>query len=87
MQRCIPLLEKRIIPDLKDGKTVMIVAHANSLRGIVKHIDELSEEEITKVGIPNGIPLVYKFEKGMKPKKMPGAEYPLSGEFLEKKVK
>lgn len=85
MQRTIPLWENRILPDLREGKTVMIVAHANSLRGIVKHIDKLSPEDIKNVAIPNGIPLVYKFERGMKPIKMLNAEAPLSGEFLEKK--
>lgn len=44
------------------GKTVLVVAHANSLRGVVKYIDDLSEEQITRVGIPNGIPLIFKFK-------------------------
>jgi 2,3-bisphosphoglycerate-dependent phosphoglycerate mutase len=43
---------------LQNGRTVLIVAHANSLRGIVKHIDGLSPEQIQSVAIPNGIPLV-----------------------------
>ena len=70
----------------------MIVAHANSLRGIVKHIDNLTAAEITKVGIPNGIPLIFKFKiesrSKMKLKAIPQpmAVAPLSGEFLEKKV-
>lgn len=63
----------------------MIVAHGNSLRGIVKHIDGLTAEEIQSVGIPNGIPLVYKFDKDMRPVEQPLAVAPLSGEFLEKK--
>eukprot|EP01035_Chromulina_nebulosa_P021397 gene21397-27720_t len=53
MDRTIPLWESRILPDLKEGKTVLIVAHANSLRGIVKHIDNLNKDEISKVAIPN----------------------------------
>ena len=59
MDRSLPLLEKRIMPDLRAGKTVMVVAHANSIRGILKCIDELSEEQIKKVGIPNGTSLMY----------------------------
>jgi 2,3-bisphosphoglycerate-dependent phosphoglycerate mutase len=86
MERTIPLWNSRIYPDLRSGKTVMIVAHANSLRGILKHVDNLSKEEIKSVAIPNGIPLVYKFDKNMKPIKLPGAVTPISGEFLEKKV-
>lgn len=50
------------MPLLKDGQNVLILAHGNSLRGIVKHIDGLSSDEIQAVKIPNGIPLVYKFD-------------------------
>lgn len=85
MDRTLPLWYTRILPDLLAGRTVMIVAHANSLRGIVKHIDNLSAEEIQKIGIPNGIPLVYKFNKNMEPIKQDNAALPLTGEFLEKK--
>lgn len=88
MDRTLPLLIKRIIPDLLLGKTVMVVAHANSLRGVVKYIDDLSEEQITKVGIPNGIPLIFKFkaEGGkLKPIVQEKSEAPISGEFMEKK--
>ena len=85
MERTLPLWNNRILPDLKLGKNVMIVAHANSLRGIVKHIDNLSDKDIVGVGIPNGIPLVYKFDKSMRPVQQERAVRPLSGEFLEKK--
>lgn len=54
--------------------------------GIVKHIDGLDTEQIQKIGIPNGIPLVYKFDRNMKPIVQPKAVAPLSGEYLEKKV-
>jgi len=85
MERTLPLWESRILPDLRSGRTVMIVAHANSLRGIVKHIDNLNQTEIQSVAIPNGIPLVYKFDKNMVPIEQEGAVSPLTGEFLEKK--
>ena len=85
MERTLPLWESRIFPDLRSGRTVMIVAHANSLRGIVKHIDNLNQTAIQSVAIPNGIPLVYKFDKNMRPIKQEGAVSPLTGEFLEKK--
>jgi 2,3-bisphosphoglycerate-dependent phosphoglycerate mutase len=88
MDRTLPLLAKRIIPDLLLGKTVLVVAHANSLRGVVKYIDDLSEEQITRVGIPNGIPLIFKFkvEDGkLKPIVQEKSEAPISGEFMEKK--
>jgi 2,3-bisphosphoglycerate-dependent phosphoglycerate mutase len=63
----------------------MIVAHCNSLRGIVKHIDRLGTNEIQKIGIPNAIPLVYKFDSEMRPIRQENAISPLSGVFLEKK--
>ena len=85
MERTLPLWNNRILPDLKSGQNVLIMAHANSLRGIVKHIDNLSDREIVDVTIPNGIPLVYKFDKNMKPIKQEKSVEPLSGEFLEKK--
>jgi hypothetical protein len=56
------------------------------ITGIVKHIDGLNTEQIQKIGIPNGIPLVYKFDKSMRPIVQPKAVAPLSGEYLEKKV-
>ena len=53
----------------------------------MKHIDGLNTEQIQKIGIPNGIPLVYKFDRNMKPIVQPKAVAPLSGEYLEKKVR
>ena len=85
MKRSLPLWESRILPDLKNGLNVMLVAHGNSLRGIVKHIDNLDEEQTQAVGIPAGIPLVFKFDTNMMPVRHNRSEYPLSGEFLEKK--
>lgn len=93
MTRTLPLWNKRIWPCLQQGQNVLIVAHGNSLRGVVKHIEGLTPEQIQKVGIPNGIPLIYKFEKSkcnsrlgdLLPIKMESAIEPLSGEFLEKK--
>ena len=85
MERTLPLWKSRILPDLRAGRTVMIVAHANSLRGVLKHIDKLTPEQIQTVAIPNGIPLVYKFDKHMRPMVMEGAVSPINGEFLEKK--
>mmetsp|Transcript_33539 Transcript_33539/g.115360 ORF Transcript_33539/g.115360 Transcript_33539/m.115360 type:complete len:766 (-) Transcript_33539:67-2364(-) len=61
MQRSLPLWEARILPDLRAGLNVMIVAHGNSLRALIKEIDSIDDEAITRVRIPNGIPLIYKF--------------------------
>ena len=63
MERTLPLWNNRILPLLLDGQNVLIVAHANSLRGIVKHIDNLTPDQIQSVNLPSGIPLIYKFER------------------------
>lgn len=65
--RVLPLWEESIAPNLKAGKRVIIAAHGNSIRGIVKHLDGLTDEEITKVEIPTGQPLVYDLDDDLKP--------------------
>ena len=87
MERALPIWYQRIQPMLEQGQNVLVVAHANSIRGIVKHIDNLSAEEIQRVKIPTGIPLVYKFDhvkSGLTPKVLEGstATDPLRGEYL-----
>lgn len=82
VERCLPYWESDITPALTRGKTVLVAAHGNSIRGIVKFLDNLSDEEITGLEIPTGIPLVYHLDKDLKPLTMPGAIKPLSGCFL-----
>lgn len=72
--RVTPYWEETIKPQLKAGKTVLIAAHGNSLRAIVKMLDGLSEEEIAKVNIPTAIPLLYELDENFKPIK-PRGEY------------
>ena len=98
MARALPLWDSKIKPDLLAGRNVMVVAHGNSLRGLVKHIDGISDDEITSVSIPNGIPLVYKFERTrdyrldvqpFESSSLPAdddlAQAKVRGEFLEKR--
>jgi 2,3-bisphosphoglycerate-dependent phosphoglycerate mutase len=86
IDRVVPLWDSHILRDLKAGRNVMIVAHCNSLRGIVKHLDGIGTDDIQKVGIPNGIPLVYKFDKNMNILPHKNAQKPLRGIWLQKKV-
>ena len=72
--RMLPYWESGIVPDLKDGKTVLVAAHGNSLRGIVKHLDRISDEDIVGLNIPTGMPLVYRLDDDMRPT-VPGGEY------------
>ena len=66
------------------GKDVMVIAHGNSLRGIVKIVDNLTESEISSIYIPNAIPLVFKFHRNMTTTPLKDSVKPLSGQFLEK---
>ena len=60
--RVIPYYNDSILRDMKDGKNVLVVAHGNSIRALVKYFDNLSKEDIIGVNIPTGIPLVYEFD-------------------------
>ena len=72
--RFLPYFTDVIVPDLRTGKTVLIVAHGNSLRALVKHLDGMSDEEIVGLNIPTGIPLRYDLDADMRPL-LPGGTY------------
>lgn len=61
MHRCIECWEQRVRPSIEQGRRVLLVAHNNTLRAIIKHLEGISDEEIMKVEIPTGVPLVYEF--------------------------
>ena len=63
VKRVIPYFNNEIIPEIKKGKNVLVVAHGNSIRGLIKYFDKLKDEEIVNVDIPNAIPLVYEFDE------------------------
>lgn len=65
--RMLPYWESNIVPDLKAGKVVMVAAHGNSLRALVKHLDGISDTDIAGLNIPTGIPLVYELDANLKP--------------------
>jgi 2,3-bisphosphoglycerate-dependent phosphoglycerate mutase len=56
-----------MVPKIKDGKRLIIAAHGNSLRALVKHLDNVSEDQITQLNVPTGIPLVYELDDQIKP--------------------
>ncbi len=74
IDRLLPYWEGEIVPDLKAGKTVLVAAHGNSLRALVKHLDGISDEDIAALNIPTGIPLVYELDEDLKPI-TPGGRY------------
>jgi 2,3-bisphosphoglycerate-dependent phosphoglycerate mutase len=65
--RFLPYWHESIVPDIRAGKRVLIAAHGNSLRALVKHLDGVSEEEIVGLNIPTGIPLVYELDDDLAP--------------------
>ena len=64
--RVMPYWEQTIVPAIQSGKTVLIAAHGNSLRALVKHLDGISDDEISKLNIPTGIPLLYELDQDLK---------------------
>ena len=67
VERFMPYWMDAIVPAIKDGKQVLIAAHGNSLRALVKYLDNISEEEIPGLNIPTGVPLVYELDSNLRP--------------------
>jgi 2,3-bisphosphoglycerate-dependent phosphoglycerate mutase len=65
--RVVPYWHQYIAPDIKAGKRVVVAAHGNSLRALVKYLDDMSEEAVLKLNIPTGVPLVYELDESLKP--------------------
>ena len=74
IERFLPWWEKAVVPDLREDKTVLIAAHGNSLRALVKHLDGISDEDIVGLNIPTGMPLLYELDADLKPV-TPGGRY------------
>jgi 2,3-bisphosphoglycerate-dependent phosphoglycerate mutase len=72
--RLLPYWETEIVPDLRAGRTVLVAAHGNSLRALVKHLDGIGDAEIAGLNIPTGIPLLYRLEEDLTPT-VPGGTY------------
>jgi 2,3-bisphosphoglycerate-dependent phosphoglycerate mutase len=70
----IPYWKESIIPELVAGKTVLVVAHGNSLRALIKHLEHISDEDIAKLNLPTGIPLLYRLDENFRPL-INGGEY------------
>ena len=65
--RVVPYWNEFVIPEIKSGKQIIVAAHGNSLRALVKYLDNISDEEIIALNIPTGVPLVYELDANMKP--------------------
>ena len=74
IRRFLPYWDSAIVPDLRSGATVLVAAHGNSLRALVKHLDGISDEDIAALNIPTGMPLVYELDEDLQPT-VPGGRY------------
>jgi 2,3-bisphosphoglycerate-dependent phosphoglycerate mutase len=72
--RMLPYWYDAIVPDLRNGHTVLVAAHGNSMRALVKHLDGMGDEDVVGLNIPTGIPLLYELDENMRPLKT-GGEY------------
>lgn len=82
LDRVLPYYDSKIVPDLKKNKTVIVAAHGNSLRALVKHLDGIDEGTIAELNIPTGTPLVYELDDDFKVIPQEGAIAPLQGRYL-----
>lgn len=74
VERMLPYWYDQIVPDLRAGEVVLVAAHGNSLRALVKHLDGLSEDEVVALNVPTGQPLVYELDDDLRPT-VPGGAY------------
>lgn len=74
LERALPYWNAEVVPDLQAGKVVLVAAHGNSLRAIIKHLDGIDDQTISGMNVPTGIPLVYELDESLAPTK-PGGTY------------
>lgn len=82
IDRVLPYWRRNIAPELRKGKTVLIAAHGNSLRALVKYLDDVPEDKIIGLNIPTAVPLVYRLNRRLKPVVLPDHAPSLSGMYL-----
>ena len=75
LERTLPYWESDLVPDLKTGRTVLVAAHGNSIRALVKYLDDIDDDTISGVNIPTGIPLVYELDETTLAPTVPGGTY------------
>jgi len=82
LERMLPWWDDAIVSDLRAGKTVLVAAHGNSLRALVKHLDGMTPEQVVELNLPTGEPLVYELDASLQP---PGAVGPggVRGRYLD----
>ncbi len=81
--RVLPYWYDALVPDLRAGKTVLVSAHGNSLRALVKHLDDVAESEIAELNVPTGVPLLYELDAEMRPRHSVDPSFGVSGRYLD----
>lgn len=81
--RVLPYWYDSIVPDLRAGRRVLVVAHGNSLRALVKHLDRLSDEAIVGLNLPTGVPLLYELGEDARPRREVDPRFGVSGAYLD----
>jgi 2,3-bisphosphoglycerate-dependent phosphoglycerate mutase len=67
LERLLPYWQDAIVPDLRAGRRVLVAAHGNSLRALIKHLDGISDDEITGLNLPTGVPILYRLDESLSP--------------------
>jgi 2,3-bisphosphoglycerate-dependent phosphoglycerate mutase len=67
LERCRPFFESHIAPELRRGRNVLVAAHGHVIRALIKELEQLSDDEVSHVSVPNGVPLVYKVDEALRP--------------------
>ncbi|HEV7777049.1 MAG TPA: 2,3-diphosphoglycerate-dependent phosphoglycerate mutase [Luteibacter sp.] len=67
VERVLPYWHETLAPEIRNGRNVLVAAHGNSLRALIKYLDGISDDDIVELNIPNGIPLVYEFDESLRP--------------------
>lgn len=82
MERAVPFWLSDIVPAMQADKRVLVAAHGNSLRSIIKYLEGMSDEAILELNIPTGVPLLYELDEEFRPIQLEGAIAPLSGRYI-----
>jgi 2,3-bisphosphoglycerate-dependent phosphoglycerate mutase len=81
--RLLPYWCDSIVPDLLAGRTVLVSAHGNSLRALVKHLDDVPDDEIAELNVPTGVPLLYELDDRLRPMRTVDPAFGISGLYLD----
>jgi 2,3-bisphosphoglycerate-dependent phosphoglycerate mutase len=86
LARVLPYWHDAIVPDLRAGSTVLVAAHGNSLRSLIKHIDSIGDDEIAGLNLPTGVPLLYEFDRHLRSTAALDPAFGVSGTYLDEEA-